>query len=155
MDMCSSALTERESRLFARHVVRGEAKIEPLDEEAHLPLTLQVIVADISRCGVMLQIDRMVVAGSMWRLRFTESGHTLGTASILVRYCRPVGKRSYEVGGQYIIEPYILKTLGVSWHDLKQESTADPEVRSQSSDQPDSPARKVSIARGARISSDL
>ena len=117
--MDSHSLASSECRQFRRFTVRCEAKMEPLEEKAHLGSAVDVMVQDVSRTGVRFQVDEAVTPDTMWRLRLIESGFALGTIPILIRFCRPLPTGSYEIGAQFMIEPYILNILGVATHQLK------------------------------------
>jgi len=45
-------------------------------------------------------------------------GQAVGIVPVLIRYCRSVNDGVYEVGGQIMIEPYILTILDVPQHEL-------------------------------------
>lgn len=116
-----SDTTQPEGRQFRRHVIRGEAKIEPLNEKSPLGQIQDVTLLDISRTGVKLQINQSLELDSTWRRRIIMKDQAVGTVPVLIRYCQSVKDGVYEVGGQIMIEPYILTILDVPQPELTQD----------------------------------
>ncbi len=73
-----SDTTQPECRRFRRHVIRGEAKIEPLNEKSPLGQIQDAALLDISRTGVKLQINQSLAPDSTWRLRIIMKGQAVG-----------------------------------------------------------------------------
>ena len=120
-----NATALHDNRIFQRYEVRGEARIEPLDERSVRGLCIDVRLRDISRTGVMFAIEGPIDVDSMWRMRLIDSGHAIGSVPILVRYCRSASDGAFEVGAQFMIEPYILNVLGVATHRLVSDECTD------------------------------
>jgi hypothetical protein len=93
--------------------VRGEACLESLDERISSGRTLSVTLHDVGRTGCMLLSDGIIEPGTMWRLRLHDRGQFVASQPLVVRWCRKHGE-GYRLGAQFILEPYILKFLGVS-----------------------------------------
>lgn len=106
-------------RKFRRFNIRGEAKLEAIDD--HGSAATQVLLRDISRAGVGFLVDRFIEPCTQWRLRFMADGALAGSQPIAVRYCRLVQDNLYMVGGQFIIEPHILAVAGVKPEELRQD----------------------------------
>lgn len=111
----------RNRRKNERHAVRGEARIEPLDEHLALGAPKEVSLQDIGLTGVMFQCDGPLPMGSKWRLRFIHRGNALAMIPVIVRYCAPLGDCYYHIGAQFAIEPAVLSALGVEEHELNLE----------------------------------
>jgi hypothetical protein len=113
--MSKSAKTKQdaERRRFVRHVIRGQARVEPLDEQMSDGHSTQVTIRDICRVGLLVECERELEIGSTWRMRFIDHNYCLGTVPFIVRNCRKVGQSRHHVGGMFMIEPFILKHLGI------------------------------------------
>ncbi len=107
-----------QERRFERHHVRGEARLEPLDESNGLEAPFMVMLQDIARTGVMFQSPQPLVIGTQWRINFLHKGHRLGTCPLVVSHCQQVRPGFYLIGAQFMIEPIVLSALGVKSRDL-------------------------------------
>jgi len=99
-------------RRFTRYDVRGEARLESLDDYDVTP-PQRVKLRDIGRGGVGFLTDQDLEPFSTWRLRFEANGHPFASQPISVCFCRVVQDDLYLVGAQFIVEPYIMTLLGV------------------------------------------
>lgn len=113
---------EKSQRTFKRFSVRGDARLEPLEDNETDLSTATVSLRDVSRAGVGFLIDKHLDAGSFWRIHFQSLGtwHPMRVAStcVCVRFCRLVQEGLYLVGGQFVVEPLTLVAIGVSEQDL-------------------------------------
>ncbi|MBI1370327.1 MAG: hypothetical protein GC162_16960 [Planctomycetes bacterium] len=107
-------------RRYQRFVVRGEAKLEPIDE-MELEHPIPILLRDISRGGVGFLSNQFLEPCTMWRVRFATKDYVIGSQPIIIRFCRAVQSDLYLVGGQAVIEPYILGMLGVPANQLRHE----------------------------------
>jgi hypothetical protein len=107
-------------RRYRRFTVRGEATLEPMAGPA-LEDPLTVLLRDISRGGAGFLCDRFIEPCSTWRLRFQAKRQIIGSQPVMVRFCRLVQENLYIVGGQFIVEPYIMESLGVAEEMLDQD----------------------------------
>ena len=115
----TSDCTGADRRGFARHNVTGQAKVEPLDS-SQPGEQQEAQIQDISRMGVRFCVNStQPMVNSMWRIRFFDQGHEIGSVPVLIRYCRAKGEQSCEVGGQVLNEPRLINALGVEWSALK------------------------------------
>ena len=112
---------EDTKRRFQRFPVRGDAQLEPLDSDA-IEHTTSVLLRDISRGGVGFLSDHTLEPGALYRLRFRVNGNTVGSQPIAVCFCRLVQDGLYMVGGQFVIEPYLMTLVGVEPAELTGES---------------------------------
>ncbi len=119
--------TTPKDRQFSRHSIRGEARLEPLDEGPSLDPPLLVMLQDIGRTGVKFMINQNLDVDSTWRLRFLHHGFCIGTVPLIVRYVKEVERGNFHAGGQFMIEPYILNMVGVSEEILKVSEAPDGE----------------------------
>jgi hypothetical protein len=99
-------------RRYRRFSIRGDARIEPVHENA-LGETIPVLLRDISRGGIGFLVDRFIEPGSYWRLRFMSHNQIVASQPIAMRFCRLIEEHLYIAGGQFIVEPYIMAMLGV------------------------------------------
>ncbi len=114
---------EQSKRQFRRFPVRCEALLrdmaDPRDEQA----SITAMIRDISRGGVGFVTEQFIDPGTTWRVEFTSAGtdnpHVIGTQPIIVRYCRLVQIGLYLCGGQFVVEPYIMRAVGVSEQDMQ------------------------------------
>lgn len=107
-----------QERHFERHHVRGEARLEPLDESTSLEAPFVVMLQDIARTGVMFQSPQPLAIGSQWRINFLHKGHRLGSSPLVVSHCQQVRPGFHLIGAQFMIEPIVLCQLGVKSRDL-------------------------------------
>jgi hypothetical protein len=124
--MPNAANISKDCRQSTRHTVRGEAKLEPLNENLDLVAPAQVTLQDIGRTGVMFDCDRPLPLNSAWRLRILSRGHQVASLAILIRYCRAVRDGQHQIGAQLAIEPFVLSFLGVDEHEIRMEDWLDP-----------------------------
>jgi len=108
------------NRAFKRFEVRGEAVIEPV-QDTHLPDRHTIMLRDISRGGLGFLCTSFLEPGSVWRVAFYDRGHRVSSQVLCVRFCRLVQDGLYLAGTQFIIEPYIMLTLGISESDLTED----------------------------------
>ena len=99
-------------RKYTRHEVRATARLESLDENLQLGEPLHVMLLNIGRVGVMFESPVVLDVGTTWRLRVVQQGHLVTSVPLVVRYTKSTGC-GYRIGGQFIIEPIVLHTLGV------------------------------------------
>lgn len=104
-------------RKFVRHVIRGEGKLEPLNDHYNLGSVHHVMLQDIGRTGAMFETDQPIELNSTWRLRILHRGYQVAAIPVVIRYCRSSGA-GYLVGGLFTVEPFIMSYLGVPEHDL-------------------------------------
>ncbi len=121
--------TSADHRQYVRHIVRGEAKIEALNDHCSAEPPLHVNLQDIGRTGVMFESDRALELNSTWRLRILHRGYEVTTLPIIVKYCREAPTGAVMVGAQFMIEPFVLSFLGVAEHELRMEDWLDPRVK--------------------------
>lgn len=109
-------------RRFRRFVIRGEARLEPLNNSS-LGDSQVVLLRDVGYAGVGFLTDRELDLETMWRMRFHHPNHgtVFGAQPVIVRYCRPIQPNLYMVGAEFVIEPYLLSLLGVEDKKLRQE----------------------------------
>lgn len=112
--------TNGQHRSYKRHPVRGDARLEPLSEDPYAE-TVPILLRDISRGGVGFLSEQQIEPGSLWRIRFQQQGRWIGSQAIAVRHCRLIQSELYLVGGQFVIEPYILQMVGVPERELARE----------------------------------
>ncbi len=105
-------MARTQTRRNRRHAVRGEARLELLDERISSDRLISVTLHDVGRTGCMLLSDGAIEAGTMWRLRLHDRGQLVASQPLVVRWCRRHGQ-GYRLGAQFVIEPYMLKFLGV------------------------------------------
>ncbi len=113
--------TEGTQRRFKRFPVRGDARLEPVEPES-LDRGCTVLLRDISRGGIGFLCDHAIEPGALFRVQFQADGHEYGAVPITVCFCRLVQDDLYMVGGQFIVEPYIMSMMGVSPAELAGES---------------------------------
>ncbi len=101
------------NRAFKRFEVRGEATIE-LAESAGPSDRHTIMLRDISRGGIGFLCPACLDPGTLWRVAFEDHGHRIGTQVVCVRFSRLVQDGLYLVGGQFVVEPYLMLALGVS-----------------------------------------
>lgn len=99
-------------RKFRRFVIRGDAKVEPLSP-GEMEEVIRVQLRDISRGGIGFLCDRFLPPCTEWRMHFKAGRHGVGSQAMMIRYCRLVQDGLYLVGGQFVIEPYLMAALGV------------------------------------------
>lgn len=110
-------------RRFKRFAIRGDARLEPMDENA-LDEPMTVLLRDISRGGVGFLCDRSLEPQTSWRLRFENRGNIVGAQPVIIRFSRLIQRNLYIAGGQFVLEPYLLSLAGVPESQLKQEEMA-------------------------------
>lgn len=102
----------RGQRQYQRFVVRGDAKLTPMDPhggDESLPVQLR----DVGRGGVGFVCQEPLEPLSTWRLSFLQRGYVIGQQGLIVRYCQPVAGGVFLVGAQFCIETGLLSLLGV------------------------------------------
>lgn len=117
----------KDRRRFSRHAVRGSARIEPLDEMIVSTRTIQVTIIDVCSIGMQLEVDRELDVNSTWRVRFIEHNFCLGTVPLAIRNCRKLDEYTYQVGGMFVIEPVLLRHLGMSSNQIQRTLLGGPE----------------------------
>lgn len=105
-------------RRFRRYSIRGEARLEALDERGGDESVL-VQLRDISYGGLGFLISRFVEPNTNWRIRFILHDRVFASQSLSIRFCRMIDTGFYLVGAQYIIEPFVLSLLGVAEERLR------------------------------------
>lgn len=105
-------------RAFKRFPVRGDATLEPIDAEQMFGPPLTVMLRDISRGGVGFLVEQYIEPRSVWRIAFKSQGQRIATQPIAVRFSRLVQDGLYLTGGQFVIEPFVMHSLGVSLHEM-------------------------------------
>ncbi len=109
---------EANQRSFRRFTVRGDANLEQIDTPGADCPPLAVMLRDISRGGAGFLCPRHLDRGSLWRINFQAHGMRVGSQGLSVRFSRLIQEGLYLIGGQFVIEPYILHALGVEPHQL-------------------------------------
>lgn len=112
-------------RSFPRFPVRGEATIEPVGRDVAADRPLAVQLRDVSRAGLGFVTDTYLEPGSTWRVGFHHRHLLIGTQAVVVRYCRLIEEGAYLVGGQFVIEPYLMHALGVPLPDVQADARDD------------------------------
>lgn len=132
---------KQRKRAFKRFVIRGEATLEPVDTAVAPLVNPRVMLRDISRGSVGVLCQQYLDPGTVWRLAFEHHAHRVGTQPIVVRYCRLVQDGLYLVGGQFVIEPYLMVAAGVDEaelaHDIRDRQGPDSDAAFVTPDQVD------------------
>jgi len=118
-------LTPGNKRQSTRHEVRGQGKLQPLDEKLDLDPAIDVQVRDVGRTGVLFDVPCELEVNSTWRLRLVVDGHLAGTIPLLVRHTTATEAGTWRVGAQVIIEPIMLTHLGVRRDRIRFDPLAD------------------------------
>jgi hypothetical protein len=129
----SAVKPAKDRRRFSRHSVRGQARIEPLDEMLSNVHTLQVTIRDICTIGMLFEIEKELEVQSTWRVRFIDHNYCAGSVPFIVRNCRKISENVFQVGGMFVIEPYLLKYLGMTYQQVQRELLGGPEFLSSGS----------------------
>ena len=105
-------------RQFRRYMIRGDATLEPLEEQTIESPVIHVMLRDVSRTGVGFLCDTLLQRYSFWRVKFRLQHYQMGTQAVMIRYCRQVRGGLFLVGAQSVMEPYLLGLLGVPEQEL-------------------------------------
>lgn len=112
LEECRQDPVVETQRKFKRYSVRADAKLESMDDDCADTRTT-ILLRDISRGGIGFLCDRFLDPGTMHRVRFQVHGYPVGSQPIVVCYCRLVQDNLYMIGGQFVVEPYLMALAGV------------------------------------------
>lgn len=109
---------EENHRTFRRFTIRGDATLESVDMLTSETPPTHIMMRDISRGGAGFLCNRYLERGGIWRINFQAHNMRIGCQTICVRFCRLVQDGLFLIGGQFVVEPYILHSLGVDMHQM-------------------------------------
>ncbi len=123
--------TDEPHRRFRRFIIRGDAIVEPL-QSGHSHENQTVMLRDISRGGLAFLSRQFFEPGTLWRIRFQRDGMDFASHPIAIRFARRIQDDLFLIGGQFVIEPFILTMLGVGEDQLRNDCRFDPDERDTS-----------------------
>jgi hypothetical protein len=106
----TSSHRRREDRRF---VVRGDAKVVVLDYLSNEDVPSEVMLRDISRCGVSFLADRPIEVGAICRIRFIQQNYGVGETNVIIRCTREIEKHVHIIGCQICIKSGLMYLAGV------------------------------------------
>lgn len=106
-------MAERDQRRDSRHTVRAEGWAQPLDERMALVERVEVTVQEVGRSGLLLMGPTPMKVGTAWRVVLIDRGDRLADVPVVVRHCRGSEEEGYSVGCQVMLEPFVMRWLGV------------------------------------------
>ncbi len=101
------------NRRFTRHVVRGDAELYPVDQNALSQAPIQIALRDMGGGGVGFICSQPIANGTVWRIAFLSRGYTIGHQTMVVRHGQPVLNGVQLIGAQFCVEPGMLVLMGV------------------------------------------
>jgi c-di-GMP-binding flagellar brake protein YcgR len=114
-----------ERRNARRYPVRGDAWLQPLDPAQQIGPPHKLMLRDISCTGVGFVCEASLAIGSAWRIVLADNGLQLTSQPMIVRFVRVIHEELYLVGAQFVIDPCIMRLLGVPCTELSTDSDND------------------------------
>ena len=98
-------------RQFERREVHTHALIEPLGVRPGSHSYTEVEVGDAGRTGVMFRSESEIPVGTSWRMWLVHRGEPFTSTPVVVRHCRPDQDGRFQIGAQFMLEPFFLARL--------------------------------------------
>ena len=107
------ASAARFQRRYARHCIRADALLQPLDDSVTEQGSIRIQLRDVSLGGLGFVCEHGLKVGSLYRVVFTLKGYHFGQQVVRVCHCRSIAPGVNLIGGQFCLEPAVLCLLGV------------------------------------------
>lgn len=103
----------RGKRNYERFVIRGDARLLPMEDHGDADAGIRVLLRDLGRGGLGFITSGAVPSASLWRIEFLQHDYVVATASLHVRHCREVSEGVHLCGGMFVADSGVMCQLGV------------------------------------------